>query len=80
MLLQPMQCRACHNLTVLAFQHGERCLHGSSDHHTLRAVPPGPHAVNLAEAVQAYQQVWHCPGSQSDALCGSALLPTVPKS
>lgn len=32
----------------------------SSDHQILRAVPPGPYATNLTEAVQAYNQVRRC--------------------
>ena len=74
-----MQCRAWHNIVVLLFQCGKWCLHGSSDHHTLRAVPPGPHAINLAEAVQAHHQVWHHTSSQGDPRCGSTMLSTVCK-
>ena len=33
-------------------------LSDASDHQTLRAVPPGPYATDLTEAVQAYNQVW----------------------
>ena len=74
-----MQCRASHIPVVLLFQSGEWCLCGSSDHHTLRAVPPGPHAINLAEVVQAHHQVWHHTGSQVDPCCGLTLLSTVRK-
>lgn len=34
-------------------------LSAASDHPMLRAVPPGPYATNLTEAVQAHNQVWH---------------------